>query len=272
MNYLVIKCGGSVLDKLPASFYKNIVNIHKEGIYKPVIVHGGGPSISTLLTKLGITPSFIQGIRVTTEEVLDVVEMVLSGQVNKQIVGKIQEVGGNAYGISGVDGMLLEAKQISGKKELGLVGEIVHVKNEMIEQIISLGQIPVISPVSMTKGGKKLNVNGDIAAAAIAKALKGKLLFMSDIPGIFVEKDGEKKVIHELYEKEVEELIDKNVITGGMIPKVRAALDGVTNQVEEVVILNGMEENSLESFLNGKQTGTKILANKVMGNKVMKHA
>lgn len=269
MTYLVIKCGGSVLEKLPQSFYKNLVNIHKKGIYKPVIVHGGGPSISTILEKLGIQPSFIQGLRVTTEEVLQVVEMVLSGSVNKEIVANIQAAGGNAYGISGVDGKLFEAKRVSENECLGLVGEVVHVKTSIIEQIISFGLIPVISPVSVTKEGQKLNVNGDIAASAVAQALKAKLIFISDIPGIFIEKDGKKKIVHELYETEVEELIEKKVITGGMIPKVRAALDGLARDIEQVVILNGLEENSLDAHLNGKRVGTKILA---MKNKVMKHA
>lgn len=266
MNYLVIKCGGSVLENLPASFYKDLVNIHKGGKYKPVIVHGGGPSISTLLTKLGVEPIFKNGLRVTTEEVLHVVEMVLSGSVNKEIVTKLQEAGGNAYGISGIDGKLLEAKLIANQEELGLVGEVVKVKTEMIEQIVDLGHIPVISPVSVTKDGQKLNVNGDVAASAVAKALGGKLLFISDIPGIFIERDGKRKTIHELYETEVEELIENKVITGGMIPKVRAALDGLTHNVEQVVILNGMEENSLVSFLNGKRIGTKMLASKVMNH------
>src|SRR5690554_1138277 len=179
MSYIVIKCGGSVLEKLPVSFYRSLVKLQREGKYQPVIVHGGGPFISTLLTKLGIEPVFVNGLRVTTEEVLQVVEMVLSGSVNKKIVKHIQEVGGEAYGISGVDGKLMEAKPISNKEELGLVGEVVHVKKEVIEQIVSLGQIPVISPVSVTRGGQKLNINGDIAASAVAKTLQGQLIFIS---------------------------------------------------------------------------------------------
>src|SRR5690554_5523650 len=133
MNYIVIKCGGSVLEELPASFYRSLVKLHEEGKYQPVIVHGGGPLISTLLTKLGIEPAFVNGLRVTTEEVLQVVEMVLSGSVNKKIVKHIQEVGGDAYGISGVDGKFMEAKPVSHKVELGLVGEVTYVKKEIIE-------------------------------------------------------------------------------------------------------------------------------------------
>lgn len=252
-----------MLEKLPYSFYKNLVNIQKEGKYQPVIVHGGGPLISTLLSKLGIEPDFIDGLRVTSEEVLHVVEMVLSGSVNKDIVSRLHLAGGEAYGISGIDGKLMEAERMAGKEELGLVGEVVKVKKELIEEIIAQGQIPVISPVSVSKDGQKLNVNGDVAASAVAKALQARLVFISDIPGIYVKKDDEVETLHELYETEAEELISQGVITGGMIPKVRAAIDGLTHNVKQVIILNGLEENSLNRYLAGEEIGTKIIANGV---------
>lgn len=263
MNYIVIKTGGSVLEKLPNIFYKNLVKIQKEGKYQPVIVHGGGPLISTLLTKLGIEPDFKEGLRVTSEEVLHVVEMVLSGSVNKDIVSQLQLAGGEAYGISGVDGKFMEAEPVAGKEELGLVGEVVTVKKELLEEIIARGQIPVISPVSVSKDGQKLNVNGDVAASAVAKALQAKLVFISDIPGIYVKKDGIDETLHELYHTEAEELIKQGVITGGMIPKVRAAIDGLSHKVEQVVILNGLEKDSLTSYLAGEKIGTIIMANEV---------
>ena len=263
MNYIVIKTGGSVLEKLPNSFYKNLVKIQKEGQYQPVIVHGGGPLISTLLTKLGIEPDFIDGLRVTSAEVLQVVEMVLSGSVNKDIVSRLQLAGGEAYGISGVDGKLMEAESVAEKEELGLVGQVVKVKKELIEEIIAQGQIPVISPVSVTKDGQKLNVNGDVAASAVAKALGGRLVFISDIPGIYVKENGQEKIFHELYAREAEELISQGVITGGMIPKVRAAIDGLTHNVKQVIILNGLEENSLNKYLADEKIGSKIMANEV---------
>ncbi|MFA9556334.1 acetylglutamate kinase [Evansella sp. AB-rgal1] len=260
MSYLVIKCGGSVLERLPQTFYNNIVELYKSGVCKPVIVHGGGPLISSLLTKIGVETKFVDGLRVTTMEVLDVVEMVLSGSVNKKIVERLQKVGGSAYGISGVDGGLLQAKPSQNAEQLGFVGEVVHVKSELIDAIFEQGQIPVISPVAIDENGQKYNINGDVAASAVAQALGAKLCFISDIPGIYAEENGETKTFHELTEKQVESLIEQKVITGGMIPKVKAAIDGLTHNVEEVVILNGMTVNSLTHFLQGKSIGTKIIA------------
>ncbi|MDG5787490.1 acetylglutamate kinase [Evansella sp. AB-P1] len=262
MNYLVIKCGGSVMERLPQSFYKNIVELHQGGQWQPIIVHGGGPLISSLLTKLGVETSFVNGLRVTTKEVLDVVEMVLSGSVNKKIVENLQKVGGNAYGISGVDGELIQAKPASNAEKLGFVGEVINVKTELIDQILVQKQIPVISPVGIGPKGQKFNINGDVAASAVAQALGAKLCFISDIPGIYCEKDGVTKTFHELSHSQAEELIEKEVITGGMIPKVRAAIDGLTHNVEQVVILNGMETNSIGQFLEGKNIGTKMIADK----------
>ncbi len=155
MKYIVIKCGGSVLEKLPLSFFENIVKIHKTGDIQPVIVHGGGPLISSLLAKLGIETQFVNGQRATTEEVLDLVEMVLSGTVNKQIVRKMIEAKGQAYGISGVDGMLLKAEQIRNIHQLGYVGEVVEVKKSIIDHIVDQGFIPVVSPLGIDEFGHK---------------------------------------------------------------------------------------------------------------------
>ncbi|ADU32430.1 acetylglutamate kinase [Evansella cellulosilytica] len=264
MNYLVIKCGGSVLERLPQSFYKNIAELHQKGICKPVIVHGGGPLISSLLTKLGVNTTFEDGLRVTTKEVLNVVEMVLSGSVNKQIVESLQKVGGNAYGISGVDGALLQAAPTTSAEKLGFVGEVVQVKTKLIDQILDQDFIPVISPVGIDREGQKYNINGDVAASAVAQALGAKLCFISDIPGIYAEKNGVTKTFHELSQSEAESLIEQEVITGGMIPKVRAAIDGLTHNVDQVVILNGMETNSITHFLEGKKIGTKMIADREM--------
>ncbi|MBU9723028.1 MULTISPECIES: acetylglutamate kinase [Bacillaceae] len=259
MDYLVVKCGGSVLDNLPSSFYKNLVKLQQEGKCQPIIVHGGGPLISSLLTKLGVKTSFVNGLRVTTEDVLQVVEMVLSGSVNKQIVGKLQKVGGDAYGISGVDGKLLLAEQ-NGNESLGYVGDVVQVNAQMIHSIIDEGHIPVISPVGIGHDGQKYNINGDIAAAAVAKALNGKLCFVSDIPGIYVKDDHEDmKTCHQLTKKEAMKLIQDEVITGGMIPKVTAAIDSLEHDVEQVVILNGMTKDSLLDYVSGKEIGTKFV-------------
>ncbi|SDZ23283.1 acetylglutamate kinase [Evansella caseinilytica] len=260
MNYLVIKCGGSVLEQLPAAFYKNLVHLQQTGQCQPVIVHGGGPLISSLLKKLGVETTFVNGLRVTTEEVLHIVEMVLSGSVNKQLVGHIRKAGGDAYGISGVDGGLLQARAVDTSVPLGFVGEVIGVKKEYIDHLLELGLIPVISPLGIDEYGQKYNINGDVAASAVAQALGAKLCFISDIPGVFVEKNGVKTTLHELSKAEAEKLIDDQIITGGMIPKVRAAIDGLTHNVQEAVILNGLEENSLSDYLNGKTIGTKLMA------------
>lgn len=261
-NFLVIKCGGSVLEKLPFSFYKDIVNLQKNGEWVPVLVHGGGPLISTLLNRLNIKTSFHNGLRVTTNEVLDVVEMVLGGSVNKQVVGLLQKSGGKAIGLSGVDGNLLTAAPIGQENNLGFVGDIVGVQTELIKQLTERGYIPVISPLAADENGQRYNINGDMAAAAIAKALKGHLCFISDVPGIQVEENGVKTVLKKASQQQIEQMIDSKAISGGMLPKVNAAVDSLRFGIPGVVILNGLDPNSLLDFTNGMAVGTKITLNK----------
>lgn len=258
MKNIVIKCGGSILDQLPPSFYKNIVQLQQEN-WQPVIVHGGGPMISTLLSKLGINTCFVDGLRVTTNEVLDVVEMVLSGLVNKQMVRNIMDVGGYAYGISGVDGALLQAKPTEKAAELGYVGEVCSVNKQMIDQIIKQGYIPVISPIGIDNKGQRYNINGDYAASAVAQKLEATLCFISNIPGLYKEEAGERNTLHTVTKQMAEEMVEEKMIKGGMIPKVKAAIEGLLHDVKEVGIINGLEANSLIDFASGKQIGTKIL-------------
>jgi acetylglutamate kinase len=259
MKYIVIKCGGSVLENLPRSFYQDLVSIHESGEWTPIIVHGGGPLINSLLKELHIDTTFVNGLRVTNNQVLDVVELVLSGSVNKQVVRNIIEVGGNALGISGVDGCLLKAKPTSQSKTLGFVGEVVEVNQQIITGIVQLGFIPVISPIGIGADGQRYNINGDVAASAIAKALGANLCFISDIPGILVEKDGVKSKLNKVSKTAVEELIANQTIYGGMIPKVNAAIDGLVHNIPEVGIINGFEKKSIIDYLNGKEIGTKIV-------------
>ncbi|WML51284.1 acetylglutamate kinase [Neobacillus sp. PS3-12] len=266
MKYIVIKWGGSVLEKLPKSFYQDVVSLHQSGEWTPIIVHGGGPLITELLQKLNVETTFINGLRVTSQPVLDIVEMVLSGAVNKQVVRKILEAGGNAFGISGVDGGLLQAKPTEASDTLGFVGEVVNVNHKLIEGVINQGYIPVISPVGIGEDGQRYNINGDVAASAIAKSLGANLCFISDIPGILVEKDGQKIKLTKATKKEVEELIDNQTIWGGMIPKVKAAIDGLVHNIPEVGIINGLEENSLIDYTNGNEVGTKIVLDEVFSN------
>ncbi|WHY87531.1 acetylglutamate kinase [Neobacillus novalis] len=259
MKYLVIKCGGSVLENLPRSFYEDIVEMHSEGEWIPVLVHGGGPLINQLLKNLNVETKFVNGLRVTDHQVLDVVEMVLSGMVNKQVVRNISEVDGKAIGVSGVDGTLLRAKPSSDAKTLGFVGDVVEVNRSIIEGIVNQGYIPVISPIGVDAGGQRYNINGDIAASAIAKALKANLCFVSDIPGILVEKNGSKKKLDKVSKVIIEEMINNQTIYGGMIPKAMAAIDGLVHKIPEVAIINGFDKNSLLDYINGKTIGTKIV-------------
>lgn len=259
MKYLVIKCGGSVLDNLPRSFYEDIVSMQKLGQWTPIIVHGGGPLITSLLKTLNVETTFVNGLRVTNHEVLDIVEMVLSGSVNKQVVRNIIEVGGNAIGVSGVDGSLLKAMPTKNAETLGFVGEVIGVNHEVIEGIIAQGNIPVVSPIGIDAGGQRYNINGDIAASAIAKALGANLCFISDIPGILVEINGEKKKLDKVTKATIEGMIISKLIYGGMIPKVTAAIDGLVHNIPEVGIINGFEKSSLIDYSNGKCVGTKIV-------------
>lgn len=259
MNYLVIKCGGSVLERLPVSFYEDIVKLKQSGEWQPIIVHGGGPLISSLLTKVGVDSPFVDGLRVTTNEVLDVVEMALSGAVNKQIVRKVTDANGQAYGISGVDGGMLTAAPAKNAEKLGFVGEIVDVNTNIIDNIVTQGYIPVISPLSLAKDGQRYNINADMAASAVAQALSGKLCFISDIPGIYVEEEGRKVTLKQVTKLELEAMIQEQVIKDGMIPKVQSAIDALAHGVPEVAIINGMEKNSLIHFTAGHQIGTNIV-------------
>ncbi|QGH36579.1 acetylglutamate kinase [Gracilibacillus salitolerans] len=258
MNYVVIKCGGSVFEQLPSSFYQDIVTIQKQGEWQPIIVHGGGPLISQLLEQTGVKTTFVKGLRVTTNEVLDVVEMALSGSMNKGIVRKIAEANGEAIGLSGIDGKLLEAKRMKDDTTLGFVGEVIQVNKNLLESFVDQGLIPVVSPIGMDKTGQRYNINADMAASAVAQALEAKLCFISDIPGIYHEVDGEKQVFHQLNEAKIEALIQEEIIFGGMIPKVKSALSALHKNVREVSIVDGTAAHGLVEFMQGKQVGTRI--------------
>lgn len=252
MAYVVIKCGGSILPQLPKTFYENIVTIKKAYHVQPVIVHGGGPMVSSLLEKLNIATSFVDGMRVTTEDVLDVVEMVLSGSINKQIVRNIHVSGGDAVGLSGVDGRLLEAQPLQDQQRLGFVGEIKTVNTKMLTEITAQQQIPVISPIAAGQSGQRWNINADLAAGAVAKALHAPLYMVTNVAGV-LQNDS---VISRLDAQDVEMMIESGQIHGGMIPKVRAAISCLQQGIKRVVIFNGLEQDSLIKLTVGKQVGT----------------
>ncbi|WP_307449236.1 MULTISPECIES: acetylglutamate kinase [unclassified Paenibacillus] len=255
-----MKCGGSTLAALPISFFEDMRQLQDEGIVT-VIVHGGGPAISETLGKLGIESGFVNGLRVTNEDVLDVVEMVLSGQINKEIVRRIQLTGAMALGLSGVDGHLIEAKPVANSHEVGLVGDVTKVNSELIQGIVSMGYIPVIAPVGLgADGGQRYNINADTAAGAVASHLGvEQMVVVTDVPGIMKTVDGEKRVLPVVSVAEIEEMIASGDIYGGMIPKVRAAIACIQGRVQEVVIVNGSEPNVLSKVLKGTGIGTRIV-------------
>ncbi|MGG1552397.1 acetylglutamate kinase [Paenibacillus ferrarius] len=255
-----MKCGGSTLAALPASFFEDMRQLQEEGIVT-VIVHGGGPAISETLGKLGIESGFVNGLRVTNEAVLDVVEMVLSGQINKEIVRRIQLTGAKALGLSGVDGHLIEAHPVANSHEVGLVGDVTNVNAELIEGVVGMGYIPVIAPVGLgSDGGQRYNINADTAAGAVASHLGvEQMIVVTDVPGIMKVVDGEKQVLPVVSVAQIEEMIVSGDIYGGMIPKVRAAIACIQGKVQEVVIVNGSEPNVLSKVLKDGGIGTRIV-------------
>ncbi|NHM32661.1 acetylglutamate kinase [Neobacillus terrae] len=256
MEYLVIKAGGSVIDDVSPTFYQELAEIQSEGRYQPIIVHGGGKLITRLLGQLDIPTTFVNGLRVTTVEMLDVIEMALSGSVNKMICRSIQSSGGRAVGISGIDGGLIQGEQIS--EELGYTGSPKKITEDLLIDLCGKGYIPVVSPVGQNASGQRLNINADTAAAAIASALKCPLLLMSDIPGIYSDEAGERKILSAVSTTQADMLIGDGTITGGMIPKVNGAREALINGVKEVLIFSGKAEKAISAYCKGQKIGTKI--------------
>jgi acetylglutamate kinase len=256
-NCFVIKCGGSTLAALPDAFFLDMFNLQQAGSI-PVIVHGGGPAISDTLGKLGIETEFVQGLRKTNEAVLDVVEMVLAGQINKGIVRRIQRSGAKALGLSGVDGHLIHAQPVANAEEVGLVGEVISVNASLIEGIMEMGYIPVIAPIGLGEdGGQRYNINADTAAGAVASFLGvERMIVVTDVPGIM---NVDKVVLPTVTVQQIEAMITSGEIYGGMIPKVRAAIQCIQGRVQEVVIVNGSESEVLSRVLRGDGIGTRII-------------
>lgn len=233
----VIKYGGAAMEEegLKKEFAKDMVLLKYVGI-NPVIVHGGGPKIGQILNELQIPTRFVDGLRVTDEKTLEVVEMVLCGHINKEIVKNINDMGGQAIGLSGKDGRLLTAKKIENK-DLGFVGEVTNVDVAIIKDINGHGYIPVIAPLADGIDGNSYNINADAAAGSIAKALSAeKLILLTDVEGV-LDKDG--RLFSTLKKVEVEKLIKNKTISGGMIPKVSCCLDALHGGVKETHIVDG---------------------------------
>ncbi|NKQ22457.1 acetylglutamate kinase [Brevibacillus laterosporus] len=256
---MVIKCGGSMLEQLPESFYNKLATLQAEG-RSIVIVHGGGPAINQMLEQLKIEPTFSNGLRVTDEPTMQAVEMVLSGPINKLVVRKLLHAGGKAWGLSGVDGSLLQA--VEKTQGLGLVGNITVVDQAPLQLLLSNGYIPVVSPIAVSEDGRtRYNCNADTVAGAIASALGAKqLLMLTDVPGIWAENElGEKQLLPTVTTEDIQLMMKNQIITGGMIPKVQAALDALAQGVQEVVICKG-EAETLDGVVKGIAVGTSISA------------
>jgi acetylglutamate kinase len=254
-------------DATARNFARDIVLLEQTAI-NPVVVHGGGPQIGQMLEKLGIKSEFKGGLRVTDEATVEVVEMVLAGSINKQIVGFINEAGGRAVGLCGKDGNMVKAKKVTRKVkdpgskleeaiDLGFVGEPVAVDTTVLDQILGRELIPVLAPVAAGIEGGTFNVNADTFAGAIAGALKAKrLLLLTDVPGVL---DKSKKLIKELSLKDARKLVADGTISGGMIPKVETCFEALDAGVEGVVILDGKVQHAvLLELLTDLGAGTLI--------------
>lgn len=256
---VVIKYGGNAMinEQLKEQVMEDIVLLHLIGV-KVVVVHGGGPEISDLMKKLGKETEFIDGLRVTDKETIDIVQMALAGKVNKTLVNLIEMKGGKAMGISGMDGRLIEAKPQS--KKLGYVGKVTKINVAPITDLLEKGYIPVISTLGCDKEGNTYNINGDTAAAHIAGALKAKrLIMMTDIAGVLRDKDDPSTLIPDMTVSEAKALYDEGVISGGMIPKVDCCIEAVGKGVDKVIIMDGRVPHSiLMELLTNEGAGTMV--------------
>ncbi len=259
---VVIKYGGNAMvnEHLKEQVMEDIVLLWLIGI-KVVLVHGGGPEISELMAKLGKVPEFIDGLRVTDKETVDIVQMVLAGKVNKSLVSHLESKGGNAMGISGIDGGLIKATVKNPK--LGFVGKITDINITPVEDLLGKGYIPVISTVASDNDGNVYNINGDTAAARIAGALGAeRLIMMTDIAGLLKDKDDPSTLIPHVTIEEAEELKTQGVISGGMIPKIDCCIDAISHGVKNVVIMDGRVPHSiLMEILTNEGAGTMVKGN-----------
>ena len=260
---VVVKYGGNAMinEQLKQQVMEDIVLLWLIGV-KIVLVHGGGPEISELMKKLGKEAKFVDGLRVTDKETVDIVQMVLAGKVNKTLVNMLEMKGGRAVGLSGMDGRLIEA-EIKDEK-LGYVGEITKIHIKPVTDLLEKDYIPVISTLGCDKQGNTYNINGDTAAANIAGALGAeKLIMMTDIDGILRDRDDPSTLIPEITINEANKLYEDGIVTGGMIPKVECCIDAIHKGVKNVVILDGRVPHSiLMELLTDEGAGTMVTGEK----------
>lgn len=256
---VVIKYGGNAMvnEQLKQQVMEDITLLWLIGV-KVVLVHGGGPEISELMEKLGKKAEFVDGLRVTDKETIDIVQMVLAGKVNKSLVALLETYGGKAMGISGMDGHLIDAT--FKDERLGYVGKITGINKEPVEDLLEKGYIPVISTVGCDDKGNLFNINGDTAAAHIAGALNAeRLIMMTDIAGILKDKDDPSTLIPNITVDEAKKLYDEGVISGGMIPKVDCCIEAINKGVENVIIMDGRVPHSiLMELLTDEGAGTMV--------------
>jgi acetylglutamate kinase len=268
---IVIKYGGHAMvdEQLKQDFARDVTLLKFIGL-KPVVVHGGGPQINSVLDQMGIRPQFVRGMRLTDERTMDVVEMVLGGKVNKAIVHQINQQGGKAVGLSGKDGGLIQAcklqivQQVDSNKppeiiDPGLVGEVTCINSEIIEKLTEQDFIPIIAPIGAGEAGETYNINADLVASRIAMALKaGRLVLLTDVAGVL---DADGQLVSSIDAAQIKKMIDDQRISGGMIPKIEYGLKALENGVEKVQIINGTKRHAilLELFTDSG-IGTEVTA------------
>ena len=259
---VVIKYGGSVMEKdiLKKAVFRDIALLASVGV-RPIIVHGGGPEINNWLIKLKIKPKFESGLRVTDEKTMEIVEMVLMGRVNKQIVRGINETGAISIGLSGLDGNLIQARKLKSSTH-GFVGDICKINSSILDPLIDKGYIPVISSIGSTNDGISLNINADYVAGEVAAAINAeKLILLTDTPGILKDINNPKSLLRKINLKQVRKYIEDNVISDGMKPKAECCIRAIAQGVKATHIIDGRIEHALllEIFTDtGK--GTMIIA------------
>lgn len=258
----VVKYGGSAMvqDELKAGVLLDLLLLKFVGI-KPVVVHGGGKQISALLKKVGKQPTFIDGLRVTDAETMDIVEMVLAGNINKEIVADLNRQGGRAVGLTGKDGDILLAKKIKSAVDYGQVGEVVSVNTDLIQLLLDRDYIPVIAPVGVDRDGTTLNLNADTVAGALAASLRAeKFILITDEPGVLRDQHDPATLIKTITMADHQQLLKDKVIDGGMIPKLESCIDALQRGVKKAHIISGAIPHSLliEIFTAGG-SGTEIV-------------
>jgi len=249
---VVVKCGGNAMtdEKLKHSFARDVVLLKLVGI-NPVIVHGGGPQIDDLLRRVGKQGQFVQGMRVTDSETMDLVEMVLGGLINKEIVNLVNQAGGRAIGLSGKDGAFIRARKLllpdavnqGGMLDIGQVGEVAAIDPEIVALIESREFIPVVAPIGVGPEGESYNINADLVAGKLAEVLRAeKLILLTNTPGVL---DKEGKLLTGLTPKRIDALVAEGTLSGGMLPKIASALDAARSGVKSVHIIDGRVEHAL---------------------------